>query len=530
MRGPAQTSDPIIQYLYQLIDAIGDGKLLIPRFQRRLIWLWDRQSELLRSVKDGIPIGAVMMWRTTCDIAWQVELAGHMLPPPATGIPRQYLLDGLQRLSTLFAALRDGELFDEPAAPIGYDLEKEEFVESSDAANQPQIVPLRVLPDSLTLLRFQRKLKGERADTWIRRADDLAKAFREYKIPVITITSDDFEVAARTFNLINSQGVTMGEADMIHALTWTPEFELRDQLESLRAELLQPLGWGKIEFETVLKVVKAGADLDLYEESVEQVSDLLKTDKGALERAFEHLARVAELLRDRCGILSWDLVPYALQAILLADAFRVAGRRRVQDVLADWFWITMYGEMFAGLSGYRVGQAIRDLRQTVSDGQLRWSGSSPFRVRPIPRSADFRAVRIKAVAFTLARQIKHVDANTFGGTDSDPFATLAEHGRGALFQLIPRRFVTRVNFSSVGNRFLCRPADAAEFRRHLLSAQLGEYDREAHIVSDEALAAARDGDWNRFIVIRLNEISALEHAFIGDLLSRHPLVGAPVSP
>jgi hypothetical protein len=525
MRGPAQTSDPIIQYLYQLIDAIGDGKLLIPRFQRRLIWSWDRQSELLRSVKDGIPMGAVMVWRTTCDIAWQVELAGHALPPPATGIPRQYLLDGLQRLSTLFAALRDVELFDEPRAPIGYDLEEEAFVESFDAANQPQVVPLRALPDSLTLLRFQRKLKGERADVWIRRADDLAKAFREYKIPVITIASDDFEVAARTFNLINSQGVRMGEADMIHALTWTPDFELRDRLESLRAELLQPLGWGKIEFETVLKVVKAAADLDLYEESVEQVSALLKTDRGALERAFEHLAHVAELLRDRCGILSWDLVPYALQAILLADAFRVAGRRGVQDVLADWFWITMYGEMFAGLSGYRIGQAIRDLRQTVSDGQLRWSGPSPLRVRPIPRSADFRAVRIKAVAFTLARQIKHAHADMFGGFD-DPFATLAEHGRGALFPLIPRRLVTRDNFSSVGNRFLCRPTDAVELRRRMLSAQLDEHDRVAQIVSDEALAAARDGNWNEFVAVRLNEISALEHTFVRDLLSRHPTASA----
>jgi hypothetical protein len=269
----------------------------------------------LRSVKDGIPIGAVMVWRTTCDIAWQAELAGHVLPPPVTGIPRQYLLDGLQRLSTLFAALRDVGFLDEPTATIGYDLEEEAFVESFDAANQPQIVPLRVLPDSLTLLRFQRKLKGERLDTWIRRADDLAKAFREYKIPVITISSDDFGIAARTFNLINSQGVSMGEADMIHALTWTPEFELRDRLESLRAEMLQPLGWGRIEFETVLKVVKAAADLDLYEESAEQVSDLLKTDRGALERAFEQLARVAELLHDRCGILTWDLVPYALQAI-----------------------------------------------------------------------------------------------------------------------------------------------------------------------------------------------------------------------
>jgi hypothetical protein len=528
MRGPAQTSDPVIQYLYQLIDAIGEGKLLIPKFQRPLVWRWDRQSELLRSVKDGIPMGAVMVWRTTTDrIVWQTELAGHSLPPPARGLPRDYLLDGLQRLSTLFAALREFLDFGpDPAKPIGYDLEEEAFVESFDAVDQPQVIPLRALSDSIALLRFQRKLNGEHADTWIRRADDLAKAFREYKIPVISIVSDDFEVAVRTFSLINSQGVRMGEADMLHAFTWTPDFELRDQLESQRSELLQPLGWSNIEFETVLKVVKAGADLDLYKESVDQVSGLLKNDQDVLGRAFEQLARAAELLRDRCGILNWDLVPYALQAILLAEAFRVAGHRKVQGVLADWFWITTYGEMFAGLSGYRIGLAVQDLRQTVSDGRLRWSGASPFRVRPIPRTADFRSVRVKAVALRLARQL---DESALFSPDHDPFATLSEHGRVAMFPLIPRRFVSRESFSSVGNRFLCHPTEAVELRKRVLSAQMEEHERVGHVISEAALAAARAGSWNEFIALRLEAIEALERTFIDDLLARHPTVSSTQS-
>jgi Protein of unknown function DUF262 len=522
MRGPAQTSDPVIQYLYQLIDAIGEGKLLIPKFQRPLVWNWDRQSELLRSVKDGIPIGAIMVWRTTTErIAWQTELAGHSLPSPARGLPRDYLLDGLQRLSTLFAALRDLDFGSDPMMPIGYDLEEEAFVESFDAAAQPQVIPLRALSDSVALLRFQRKLQGDRADIWIRRADDLAKAFREYKVPVISIVSDDFDVAVRTFSLINSQGVRMGEADMIHALTWSPDFELRDQLESQRSELLQPLGWGQIEFETVLKVVKVGADLDLYDESAEQVSGLLKKDPAALGRAFEQLAGVAELLRDRCGIQNWNLVPYVLQAILLADAFRVAGPRDVRDVLADWFWITTYGEMFAGLSGHRIGVAIQDLRQTVSDGRLRWSGPSPFRVRPMPRSADFRAVRIKAVALMLARQI---DNFTFGGGSETALETLSAHGRNAMFSLIPRRLLTRENFSSVGNRFLCHPAGAHELRRKVLSAELSDSERMSHVIPEDVVETARAGNWNYFVTLRRQWIVALEEAFIGELLARHPTV------
>jgi hypothetical protein len=530
MRGPAQTSEPVIQYLYQLIDSIKEGKILIPRFQRPLVWKWDRQSELLRSVKDGIPMGAIMLWRTTKDrIKWQSELAGHTLPQPLDGVPREYLLDGLQRLSTLFAPLRgygkehqDEE--DEARPPLGYDLEKQVFVEFFDALSDPQVIPLHVLPDSLTLLRFQRGLKGKRVDTWIERSDELAKSFREYKVPVIPIASEEFEIAARTFNLINSQGVRMGEADMIHALTWTPKFELRDRIESLRSEYLQPLGWGDVEFESILKVVKAEADLDLYEESVEQVSKVLKRDPGALERAFEHLAQVAGLLRTRCGILNWGLVPYSLQAVLLADAYRVAGKPKMilPSLLGDWFWLTTYGEMFAGLSGYRLGLAIRDLRESVADGEMRWSGASNFRVRPIPASADFRAVRMKAIALMLARQIKQSEPSA-----SDPFRTLAEYGRNAMFALVPRRLVSKLAFSSPGNRFMCSPEAAADLKQRLLSNECeGIHAAECaeHLIPPAAIDAAKKGQWDLFIERRLAAIADREKEFITEVEERHPIM------
>lgn len=521
MRGPAQTSEPIIQYLYQLIDSIREGKLLIPRFQRPLVWEWDRQAELLRSVKDGIPMGAIMIWRTSKDrIRWETELAGHKLPKPPNGQPREYLLDGLQRLSTMFAALRGfGKEGDELARPpIGYDLEEQAFVESYDPAKQSQVVPLHVLSDSLSLLRFQRTLKGPHADAWVERSDELAKAFREYKVPVIPIVSDEFDVAARTFNLLNSQGVRMGEADMIHALTWSPTFELRGRIESLRDELLEPLGWGEIEFEDILKVVKAEADLDLYEESVEQVSQLLKRDPAALDRAFEHLARVARLLREECGVRSWSLVPYSHQPILMADAIRVASKKTdVRRILADWFWITTYGEMFAGLSGYRIGVAIRELRESVKDGELRWSGASGFRVRPVPTSADFRAVRVKAIALLLARNIHAVDPSA-----PNPFETLAEYGRHAMLALVPRRMLTKANSSSPANRFLCAPEKSPELRQRVLTFQLTPHEAAEHQIPDAALDRAREADWDGFIETRLGAIVEQERRFIREITKRYP--------
>lgn len=519
MRGPAQTSEPIIQYLYQLIEAIAEGRLLIPRFQRPLVWRWDRQAELLRSVKDGIPMGAIMIWRTAGErIKSQEILAGHRLASPRPDTPHEYLLDGLQRLSTLFAALRgrgpQKPDSDEELPTIGYNLSEGIFV-SQQVDGAQEVVPLSVLSDSVALLRYQRALKGASTEEWIDRSDGLAKAFREYKVPVIPIVSDDFDVAARTFNLVNSQGVRMGEADMIHALTWSPNFELRDRIESLRTELLHPLGWGEIDFETVLKVVKAEAGLDLYEESVEQVSRVLKGDPQALDRAFQRLASVAALLRTECGILDWDLVPYALQAVLLADVFRQPAAAST-ELLRDWFWLTTYGEMFAGLSGYRLGLAVTAIHDTVKDGVLRWAGAAPFRLRPLPATSDFRAVRIKALALQLAR----VQRQHYGGA-ADPFRILADHKRGAMVQLLPRRQLIKESYSSPGNRFLCPPDDVAVLRQRITSCHVSERSRAAHLISDEAWHAAVQGRWDEFIRVRLSTIAEAESTFVSDIVARH---------
>ena len=531
MRGPAQTSEPIIQYLYQLVEAVAEGRLLIPRFQRPLVWDWTRQAELLRSVRDGIPMGAVMIWRTSGNrISWLNTLAGHDLPQPKSDLPYEYLLDGLQRLSTLFAALRgvgaSAPDEDRELRNIGYDLEEQSFVLLDAERNEPSVIPLSVLSDSVILLRFQRAIKGPSADRWIERSDELAKAFREYKVPVIPIVSDDFEVAARTFNLINSQGVRMGEADMIHALTCSETFELRDAIESTRADLLQPVGWGEIDFETVLKVVKAEADLDLYEESVEQVSAVLRQDRDALTRAFERLRYVAGLLRTRCGIFDWDLVPYSLQAVLLAEAFRSNPNiARESQLLSDWFWLTTYGEMFAGLSGYRLGLAVEAIRETANDGLLRWSGASSFKLRPLPATSDFRAVRIKALGLMLARKQAHaVDSDQWSA-----FHTLAEHKRLALFQVIPRRLISKENFSSPGNRILCSPEESGELRQQILSGHLDDELRSKHVIPEEARSAAVQGRWNNFVATRLIALQADERDFVSNLIDRHPELAQSVT-
>lgn len=212
-------------------------------------------------------------------------------------------------------------------------------------------------------------------------------------------------------------------------------------------------------------------------------------------------------------------MPYDLQAVLLTEAFRL--KPDLPDdsqLLADWFWMTTYGEMFAGLSGARLAMAVDAIRDTASDGALRWSGANPFRRRPLPGRTDFRAVRIKALALMLARLQRE------SATDDGPFCILSDHGRLALYQLVPTPRITRASFSSPANRFLCEPTEAARLRQRVLVGALDDELRRQHAISDEAESAANQGEWDKFVELRLKTLEGMEENFLVDIVKRRPEV------
>jgi hypothetical protein len=92
--------------LGELLHDIEVGKVQLPDFQREWKWDDDRIASLLATVSLGYPIGVVMM----------LETGGggvRFKPKPLAGVglvqhpqPEQLLLDGQQRLTSLFQSLK----------------------------------------------------------------------------------------------------------------------------------------------------------------------------------------------------------------------------------------------------------------------------------------------------------------------------------------------------------------------------------------------------------------------------------------
>lgn len=533
MRAPSFYSDPHVQFLAQLLEEVSGGYLQVPRFQRPMVWLWERRLELLRSIRDGIPIGAIMVWRTSStEIECYAHLGPHRLAEPPAGATRQYLLDGVQRLSTLYGALHkaegaisddegdqgisldDEELSETTDFNVFVDLERADFCTPEVDEITPKMMPLHVVFDSVKLLQFQRQLGAEGNDTLIAASDQIARAFRDYKVPIIPITTDDVDMATRTFQRINSQGVRMSEVHMVHALTWSKSFNLNRKLEEIRKEVLLPILWDGLDSDIVLKATKAAYDLNVYRSSGQELSDAIRSKKDVIDDVGAASGRAARFLIDRCGVPMPDLMPYALQTVLLIEAFRLRPEpsAKLAELLRAWFWMTTYGELFASMTGDRFNAAVADMRTMVKTEKPVWTWKRPFELRPI-MNFDFRTARAKALAFRLADTMNEVFRDDRGTQ------ILTDAGRKSLAQLLPWARSEKAVFSSPANRFLVQPANVSELRDAVLQGQLDETLRKAHVISDESLEDLVAGNHGAFALKRLADIHALEGAFASPLVA-----------
>lgn len=101
---PSYVSQPQVIDLPKLLADVASGHIQVPRFQRPFVWEDERRVELLRSLRAGIPIGSLLVWRTSQSRLPSFDaIAGVKIPRPEKGQTISYLLDGHQRLTTLFS-------------------------------------------------------------------------------------------------------------------------------------------------------------------------------------------------------------------------------------------------------------------------------------------------------------------------------------------------------------------------------------------------------------------------------------------
>lgn len=515
------TVKPEIMLLEDVLSEIAEGRLRVPRFQRPFVWRPDQMIDLFDSIERGYPVGSLLMWDTAEQVHSLDRIADMRIPPPP-GTPVSYLLDGHQRLTTLYGCLmrrpveRDFSRPDawiwniyrvlgEPDGP-GNRFQHWKKLEPPPA----HYLPMRNVLRTMDFLAYARRLTGSDRpdiDKLVDEAEQLAQRIKSYKMAVVRLVGGELKHAVEVFSRLNSSGQSMTPTQMVSALTYSDGETLADRIEKLQNDI-GDLGFGEIPTNTLFQAVLAvSGEEDVQHTRWDRLASRMRDDLDRnVERTEAALHRAVAFLRTDVGVPLARLVPYNAQLMLLTAAFHenpdpsTSQRRTLQR----WFWSTSWSGFFAGANTTQIRHALLEMR-SFARGQTTLDLSGQV-ARPFPERFDLRSARVRA--FVLWELHKYPNRLRLNGEQLDPVDLLARSDASAYRQIVPRG----PRRSSPANRLILPTSPGISIRRALLDA-----DPEllaSHGVPISAVALLRDGDDEGFIRERERFLAAGEREYV----------------
>ena len=118
----------------EILDSVYRGQIRIPAFQRGFVWEPDRVAFLIDSIYKGYPFGSLLFWRTNEQLRTERQLGPFELPDPDADFPIDYVLDGQQRITSIFGVFQTelGAIEDENWKEIYFDFSQNDDVQAAN--------------------------------------------------------------------------------------------------------------------------------------------------------------------------------------------------------------------------------------------------------------------------------------------------------------------------------------------------------------------------------------------------------------
>lgn len=219
---------------------IDSGQIKLPMFQREFVWGKEQSAKLIDSILKGFPIGTFIFWKTKEKLRSYKELGNHTLPVTPDGDYVQYILDGQQRITSLYAIRKgiriskDGVVVDYKDIYIDLDhqpSEDEQIVVTEKLPTKRYISVHRVLTSDIT------DLEDDFPDRPSRRQIEIYKnSLTGFLFPSISIKDYPIEIACEIFSRINTGGKSLTVFEIMVAKTYdeSKNFDLAEKFEILR--------------------------------------------------------------------------------------------------------------------------------------------------------------------------------------------------------------------------------------------------------------------------------------------------------
>ena len=335
-----------------LVSCVRKGEYRIPQFQRDYVWEKSRVVELFDSIYKEYPIGSFFLWKAGHEYNRLFRHAIDLnIPPIEKDDNVSFILDGQQRITSLYVTLMGLSVRGTDYGRICFDVKEEKFTHR--APDGRRYISVSELWQG-RLLQIAKNVDEEHQDS----LDKCSQILKTYPVSIVQVRDKSLPEVCDIFQRINQAGKRLYRFDLISAMTYSPDFDLRERFQKDVIEPLEAKAFGKISSNIVtqlMALIKQGR-------CTESIQFSLTADDihGMWPAVVSSIKLAADTLRKCMGVMNAAFLPYDSQLTLLAYLYTKSGKHSLSeeelDWVKQWFWRSSFGQHYGARGATRVGQ------------------------------------------------------------------------------------------------------------------------------------------------------------------------------
>lgn len=361
-----------------LINEIQKGIIKIPKFQRDFVWTIDKTAKLLDSILKGYPIGTFILWQTDERIN-DIKNVGNLdIPDTPDGVKVQYVLDGQQRITSLFAAylgahiqkVGEKKITDYGNIVVNLDVDindNDEQVITEEPVSDKHISLCDVLNFSYSKAK---ELSARFSEAELEKIDAYSTAFKTYEFSTVVLRKEDIDSAIEVFTRINTGGQTLTLFEIMSAKTYDEpqKFDMQVKWDDFIKELRE------IKYEGVSSSVVLSLLALLLSRTKEcKRKTILSLDKQAIidswDGVISALKDSVDYFRTTFRIPVSQLLPYDSLLVPFAYFFyQNKGKPNADQrkYLEEYFWRMSLSFRYSSSTESKLAQDIKRIDQILA--------------------------------------------------------------------------------------------------------------------------------------------------------------------
>lgn len=365
---------------------IDSGQIKLPMFQREFVWDKEQSAKLIDSILKGYPIGTFIFWKTREALRAVKNIGNHTLPETPKEDYAQYILDGQQRITSLYA-IRKGIRISKDGKEIDY---RDIYVNLDyDRLNDEQIVTSQKENDKV-YVSVHELLTKKMGELFKQVGADKADLVEEYKTKLTTydfatITIKDYpiDIACDVFSRINTGGKPLTLFEIMVAMTYDEAkgFDLAlkyDELLNGSDEVEKSLV--KAKFDTVPAATVLQAVAAITTGSI-RAKDILKIRRDKFianwDPMMSSMFAAVDFIRTKLHVPVSQLLPYASLLVPFTYFFHKNSNKRPTETQAKllkqfFYWVGLNWR-YSGSTETKIAEDLKKMNLIIKEKSPKYS-------------------------------------------------------------------------------------------------------------------------------------------------------------